>query len=58
MSQAAAKAGAYITLLSKKHDVDPFGVVCLLSLTALSEVDFTKVAFWREVSDVMAGRAA
>ena len=58
MSQAAVKAGAYITQLSHKHDVDPFGVVALLSLTALSEVDFTKVAFWREVSDVMAGRAA
>ena len=57
MPQAAAKAGAYITQLSQKHDVDPFGVVALLSLTALSEVDFTKVAFWREVSDVMAGRA-
>ena len=56
MSQAA-QAGAYISRLSEKHDVDPFGVVALLSLTALSEVDFTKVAFWREVSDVMAGRA-
>lgn len=51
-------ASARIVKLSARHDVDPFGVVGLLALHALSEVDFAKLRFWKTVSAALQQKTA
>jgi hypothetical protein len=49
---------AHVVRMSKKHDVDPFVVLSLLALHALADVDFAKLAFWKDVSKSLSTQAA
>ena len=51
---AAVQASQHIIRLSTRHGVEPLGVVGLLAISALVEVDFAKLAFWKDVAGVMA----
>ncbi|MHB1207502.1 MAG: hypothetical protein ACYCZX_18195 [Rhodospirillaceae bacterium] len=50
---AAAQASAHIIRLSARHGVEPLGVVGLLAVYALVEVDFTRLRFWKDVASAM-----
>ena len=52
-----AQVSAHIIRLSQRHDVEPLGVVGLLALHALVEVDFTRLRYWKEVAGEMAAAA-
>jgi hypothetical protein len=50
----AAQASEHIIRLSARHGVEPLGVVGLLAIVALVEVDFPKLRFWKDVAGMMA----
>lgn len=47
---SAFQANTHIIKLSNRHGVEPLGVVGLLAITALAEVDFVKLRFWKQVA--------
>ncbi|MBX7200010.1 MAG: hypothetical protein K1X51_11645 [Rhodospirillaceae bacterium] len=55
---SAIQASSHIIRLSNHHGVEPLGVVGLLAVTALVEVDFVKLRFWKQVADEIAAATA
>jgi hypothetical protein len=53
----AAQASAHIIRLSARHGVEPLGVVGLLAVFALVEVDFARLRFWKDVAGEMVAAA-
>ena len=52
------EAGERIVRLSSKHNVDPFVVLGLLAVHALADADFSKLEFWKDVSESLSEKAA
>lgn len=55
---SALQASSHIIRLSTRHGVEPLGVVGLLAITALVEVDFVKLRFWKQVAGEIVAAAA
>ncbi len=57
-TMSALQASSHIIRLSTRHGVEPLGVVGLLAITALVEVDFVKLRFWKQVAGEIVAAAA
>lgn len=56
---SAHQVSDHIIRMSSRHGVEPLGVVGLLAVTALAEVDFVKLRFWKLVArEIVATTAA